>query len=95
MADNKIYFVRRKTWRSRVARSSAHDWKSCNGKKPFEGSNPSFSAKKHLQKQVLFFFASETVKKASQSSRPQTRIELNMFFPMTCASGKTLLSPQT
>ena len=58
MADNKIYFVRRKTWRSRVARSSAHDWKSCNGKKPFEGSNPSFSAKKHLQKQVLFFFAS-------------------------------------
>ncbi len=31
--------------RSRVARSSAHDWKSCNGDKPFEGSNPSFSAK--------------------------------------------------
>ena len=25
--------------------SSAHDWKSCNGYKPFEGSNPSFSAK--------------------------------------------------
>ena len=26
--------------------SSAHDWKSCNGQKPFEGSNPSFSARK-------------------------------------------------
>ena len=26
--------------------SSAHDWKSCNGQKPFEGSNPSFSAMK-------------------------------------------------
>ncbi len=35
-------------WRSRVARSSAHDWKSCNGQKPFEGSNPSFSATKNL-----------------------------------------------
>lgn len=23
-----------------------HDWKSCNGQKPFEGSNPSLSAKK-------------------------------------------------
>ena len=34
-----------KLWRSRLAWSRAHDWKSCNGQKPFEGSNPSFSAK--------------------------------------------------
>ena len=32
-------------WRSRVARSSAHDWKSCRGQKLLEGSNPSSSAK--------------------------------------------------
>ena len=31
-------------WRSRVVWSSAHDWKSCNRHKRFEGSNPSFSA---------------------------------------------------
>ena len=33
------------SWRSRVAWSSAHDWKSCKPQKGFEGSNPSFSAK--------------------------------------------------
>ena len=32
------------TRRSRVVRPSAHDWKSCNTHKVFEGSNPSFSA---------------------------------------------------
>ena len=32
------------TWRSRVAWSSAHDWKSCKPQKGFESSNLSFSA---------------------------------------------------
>ena len=47
-ADNLIKDLFEQLWRSRVARSSAHDWKSCNGQKPFEGSNPSFSAKKSI-----------------------------------------------
>ena len=34
------------SWRSRLAWSRAHDWKSCNGHKPFESSNLSFSATK-------------------------------------------------
>ena len=34
----------RQTWRSRVVRPSAHDWKSCIPQKGIEGSNPSFSA---------------------------------------------------
>ena len=33
------------TWRSRLVWSRAHDWKSCNRHKRFEGSNLSFSAK--------------------------------------------------
>ena len=33
------------TWRSRLVWSRAHDWKSCNRQKRFEGSNLSFSAK--------------------------------------------------
>ena len=37
----------------------------------------------------------QTVKKASQSLRPQTQIRFNMFFPATCASEKTLISLQT
>ena len=37
---SKYFFTRR----SRVVRPSAHDWKSCNTHKVFEGSNPSFSA---------------------------------------------------
>ena len=32
------------TWRSRLVWSRAHDWKSCNRQKRFEGSNPSSSA---------------------------------------------------
>ena len=39
--------------------------------------------------------ASQLVKKASQSSRPQTRIKGNPFFPAACTSEKTLLAPQT
>ena len=39
----KLIFIY--TRRSRVVRPSAHDWKSCNTHKVFEGSNPSFSAK--------------------------------------------------
>ena len=36
--------------------SSAHDWKSCNRQKRFEGSNPSFSAmKKALAEGKCFF----------------------------------------
>src|SRR5699024_6841429 len=31
-------------WRSRLAWSRAHDWKSCRRQKRLEGSNPSFSA---------------------------------------------------
>ena len=31
-------------WRSRLVWSRAHDWKSCNRQKRFEGSNPSSSA---------------------------------------------------
>ena len=34
------------TWRSRLVWSRAHDWKSCNRQKRFEGSNPSSSASK-------------------------------------------------
>ena len=34
------------TRRSRLAWSRAHDWKSCKPQKGFEGSNPSFSAKR-------------------------------------------------
>ena len=36
-----------------------------------------------------------TIEKASQSSRPQARMKFDPFFPGTCASGKTLLGPQT
>ena len=34
----------RPLWRSRLAWSRAHDWKSCRRQKRLEGSNPSFSA---------------------------------------------------
>ena len=34
--------------------SSAHDWKSCNGQKPFESSNLSFSATKRHPQGCLF-----------------------------------------
>ena len=40
-----LWLGKQNIWRSRLAWSRAHDWKSCNGQKPFEGSNPSFSAK--------------------------------------------------
>jgi len=33
--------------------------------------------------------------KASQSLCPQTQIEFKLFFPATCASGKTLIGLQT
>ena len=36
-----------RTRRSRLAWSRAHDWKSCKPQKGFEGSNPSFSAKRN------------------------------------------------
>ncbi len=36
--------------------SSAHDWKSCNRQKRFEGSNPSFSAKEKSTRKGAFFF---------------------------------------
>ena len=38
--------------------SKEHDWKSCNGDKPFEGSNPLLSAKKidNLRQKVVDFF---------------------------------------
>ena len=39
-----------KSWRNRLVRSRAHDWKSCKPQNGFEGSNPSFSAIKGLQK---------------------------------------------
>ena len=35
--------------------SSAHDWKSCNRQKRFEGSNPSFSAKQKSTPLGVFF----------------------------------------
>ena len=35
----------------------------------------------------------ETVKKASQSLRPQARKNCNPFSPAICASGRTLLGP--
>ena len=38
-----------RTWRSRVVRPSAHDWKSCIPQKGIEGSNPSFSAIESLE----------------------------------------------
>ena len=41
--------------RSRLAWSRAHDWKSCNGQKPFEGSNPSFSVEKRRAEARRFF----------------------------------------
>ena len=36
--------------------SKAHDWKSCNGLYPFEGSNPSLSEKETDSKESVFFF---------------------------------------
>ena len=36
--------------------SSAHDWKSCNRQKRFEGSNPSFSARKKALAAASAFF---------------------------------------
>ena len=44
-------------WRSRVAWSSAHDWKSCIPQKGIEGSNPSFSAKDLLHFCVISPFS--------------------------------------
>ena len=47
------------TWRSRLVWSRAHDWKSCNRQKRFEGSNPSSSAtakKCEPRKRVRIFF---------------------------------------
>ena len=45
-------------WRNRLVWSRAHDWKSCKPQNGFEGSNPSFSAKKETTifvKIVVFF----------------------------------------
>lgn len=39
---------------------NGHDWKSCDGHKPSEGSNPSHSAtKKTTAKAVVFFVATK------------------------------------
>ncbi len=38
-------FLEQVSWRSRVAWSSAHDWKSCRPQNGLKGSNPFFSAK--------------------------------------------------
>ena len=42
-----------------------HDWKSCNGKKPFVGSNPMLSAKERQTSVCCSFF----IKKASDSNK--------------------------
>ena len=39
--------------------------------------------------------APQTVKKASQSLRPQAQIKFQAFFPAACTSAKTLLGSQT
>ena len=39
--------------------SKAHDWKSCNGLYPFEGSNPSLSEKRNRLERVCFLFFRE------------------------------------
>ena len=43
-------------WRSRLAWSRAHDWKSCRRQKRLEGSNPSSSAQYRLIIQTVFLF---------------------------------------
>ena len=49
------------TWRSRVAWSSAHDWKSCKPQKGFESSNLSFSAKTRRPCVYGFFIVPEAL----------------------------------
>ena len=53
-------------WRSRLVWSRAHDWKSCNRQKRFEGSNPSSSATAEKCEPVrvrIFFVEAEEEKK--------------------------------
>ena len=45
MAKHVIFIKSVKFMEKSRSWSSAHDWKSCNRQKRFEGSNPSFSAK--------------------------------------------------
>ena len=46
---NFVYLEKSPSW------SRAHDWKSCRRQKRLESSNPSFSAKKTLSTDRVFF----------------------------------------
>ena len=62
------------TWRSRLVWSRAHDWKSCNRHKRFEGSNLSFSAKinEHLFRCSFIFVKHKTCWRDSNKSVKKT-----------------------
>ena len=65
--------------------SSAHDWKSCNGQKPFESSNLSFSAKEKRLKikdfEPFFFFLSNVfLSFSNKKERTCNQTDYKSFF---------------
>ena len=51
--------------------SKAHDWKSCVGHKPTEGSNPSLSAKKAVSFDLQLFFCAKMMRNNTTHPRGQ------------------------
>ena len=65
-----------RTWRSRVVRPSAHDWKSCIPHKGIEGSNPSFSAmssQARIACDDFLCFVSKVISRLFRGSEPSIK----------------------